>query len=218
MSSKKEIATYVDENIKNSFSKNIIKSSLLKSGYKEKEVMDILIERPEPKLLKENHKTQTWLIFFVIGYIVLRLLDGLIKGMDMSSEVGGDPTSNALMLGIISLILPIIFLINVIKSRAWSYVLFFFIGIYNIFINSIVILTLFFNNYSIPELIFTLIFMMIYLTIFIGMTITAHKCWKKIHPDYDIKHLFTTGVSTLGIIFIIFIVIILIGVVLSFIF
>jgi hypothetical protein len=71
VSKKKEIIKYVNENFEKGYSKEQIKSSLIKY-YPEKNIMKVLVERPDPKLFQEYKKFHTSLIVVVVIALILR--------------------------------------------------------------------------------------------------------------------------------------------------
>lgn len=198
MSTKKEIKNYVDENLKRGYSKDQIKNALLKS-YSEKDIMKILIERPEPKLFLQYKKFQNWLIVFIVASLLSRFWDAFEIGVAKGAELGTGAGIGIIM-GFVSLILPGLFFIALIKSRGWSYIIFFGYGLLNLLYSIPSFLITLFTEIPAEFLIevtatqirMTLIFLFVIdFVIYLGVTILSYYCWKKIHPDYKLKHIFT---------------------------
>lgn len=187
---KKEIKNYIEENLKKGYSKEQIKNELLKF-YPEKDIIKILIERPEPKLLKQYKIANYFLIAFMVILALLKLLD-------LTSLFG--------FLGIFAITFNVLFIIVLIRSRGWIYPILFIIYIVAWFKSLIfsLLTTIFatsleeYRQLIDPSMTTTefarfkimgIILSSLELIIITGVIILSFYCWKKIHPDYKLKHI-----------------------------
>jgi len=89
--------------------------------------------------------------------------------------------------------IPVIFLIGVFKARIWGYLLFAGYGILNLF-GSISVLFIVLSVEVPPGEVVEITIgwsFVIGIITYLSLAILGIYCWKKIHPDYKFKNIFT---------------------------
>jgi hypothetical protein len=168
MSQKKEIKTYISEGISRGLSKEEIRNSLLQK-YQEKDFRRILVQYADPQL---KEKYNIWNIILIILMIIntLSRLFALL-GIGLETEAG---FAAILLLLLIFLPLNIIFIIAIIKSRAWVYPILGVFAAINFF-KELRQITTEATNFPIVA---------IDLSFLLAIATLAFFLWIKIHPDY----------------------------------
>lgn len=180
MSEKKEIRTYISENLKKGYTKEQVKATLI-NRYPEKTVLKQLIEYPDP-LLFEKYKSANYIL---IGFLVVITILKLFYAFSATGLVG-----------IVTIFLNVFFIIALFRGRGWVYPVIFLFSLLGTLTSLQGFFTSLFGEFP-PEYAaegvraFAIILSSLTLASVLGMLFLSIILWRKIHPEYKWKNLFT---------------------------
>ncbi len=189
MTEKEEVVGYIRDNLEKGYTKDQIEVSLFQSNrYPEGLIRRQILEIPDVKLFDAHKKAHYALIVFTFISLAVRIQSAFLEGSEFSKGFG-------VVAIFISLILPAIFLVGLIKARVWGYLFFSVFGILNLFFSLSGLLLVLSEEVPFGEVeVITIPWsFFVGLISYLALAIFGIYCWKKIHPEYKLKNLFVVS-------------------------